>query len=542
MKSRSAHTCPGSTLGTLFLLGCLVLGGCGGGAGPVEESRVLQRGLPSDPETLDAQKARSVQAAEVLRDLGEGLLGYSPTGELVAAAAERWEISDDGLVYRFHLRPTARWSNGDAVVAEHFVLGMQRLVDPATAAFYAQMINAVENAAAIVRGELPPGSLGVTATDAHTLEIRLERPTPYVLALLTHPSTFPAHPASLEAHGDAFARPGRLVSNGPFSLDAWIPGSVVALRRNAQYWNDAATKLDGVNYHVLVQDTTELNRFRAGELHITSTVPPDSFAQIRAEYGSQLRIAPYLGVYYYGFNLAKPPFRDNPALRQALSMAIDREQLALKVTGRGEAPAYSWVPAGVANYEPTLLSFAALSKSEREQLARSLYRQAGYGEDEPLKVEVRYNTSDTNRKIAVAVQAMWQEVLGVETTLVNEEFQVLLANMRDAEITQVFRSSWLGDYNDAHTFLSVLQSGSPTNMPRYSNREFDDLMERAANQTDLDRRRLYLEEAERIMLADHPVIPLYFFVSKHLVSPEVGGWGDNVLDYHYSQHLSLSAP
>ena len=542
MKSRSAHTCPGSTLGTLFLLGCLVLGGCGGGAGPVEESRVLQRGLPSDPETLDAQKARSVQAAEVLRDLGEGLLGYSPSGELVPAAAERWEISDDGLVYRFHLRPTARWSNGDALVAEHFVLGMQRLVVPATAAFYAQMINAVENAAAIVRGELPPGSLGVTATDAHTLEIRLERPTPYVLALLTHPSTFPAHPASLEAHGDAFARPGRLVSNGPFSLDAWIPGSVVALRRNAQYWNDAATKLDGVNYHVLVQDTTELNRFRAGELHITSTVPPDSFAQIRAEYGSQLRIAPYLGVYYYGFNLAKPPFRDNPALRQALSMAIDREQLALKVTGRGEAPAYSWVPAGVANYEPTLLSFAALSKSEREQLARSLYRQAGYGEDEPLKVEVRYNTSDTNRKIAVAVQAMWQEVLGVETTLVNEEFQVLLANMRDAEITQVFRSSWLGDYNDAHTFLSVLQSGSPTNMPRYSNREFDDLMERAANQTDLDRRRLYLEEAERIMLADHPVIPLYFFVSKHLVSPEVGGWGDNVLDYHYSQHLSLSAP
>ena len=542
MKSRSAHTCPGSTLGTLFLLGCLVLGGCGGGAGPVEESRVLQRGLPSDPETLDAQKARSVQAAEVLRDLGEGLLGYSPTGELVAAAAERWEISDDGLVYRFHLRPTARWSNGDALVAEHFVLGMQRLVDPATAAFYAQMINAVENAAAIVRGEKPPETLGVTATDAQTLEIRLERPTPYVLALLTHPSTFPAHPASLEAHGDAFARPGRLVSNGPFSLDAWIPGSVVALRRNAQYWNDAATKLDGVNYHVLVQDTTELNRFRAGELHITSTVPPDSFAQIRAEYGSQLRIAPYLGVYYYGFNLAKPPFRDNPALRQALSMAIDREQLALKVTGRGEAPAYSWVPAGVANYEPTLLSFAALSKSEREQLARSLYRQAGYGEDEPLKVEVRYNTSDTNRKIAVAVQAMWQEVLGVETTLVNEEFQVLLANMRDAEITQVFRSSWLGDYNDAHTFLSVLQSGSPTNMPRYSNREFDDLMERAANQTDLDRRRLYLEEAERIMLADHPVIPLYFFVSKHLVSPEVGGWGDNVLDYHYSQHLSLSAP
>jgi oligopeptide transport system substrate-binding protein len=197
------------------------------------------------------------------------------------------------------------------------------------------------------------------------------------------------------------------------------------------------------------------------------------------------------------------------------------------------------VPPGVANYEPTTFAFAGLSKAERESIARRFYKEAGYGEDKPLRVEVRYNTSDTNKKIAVAIQSMWKEVLGVETVLINEEFQVLLANMRDAEVTEVFRSSWLGDYNDAHTFLSVLQGGSPANMPRYDNEEFDSLMQRAAAQVDLERRRLYLEEAERVMLADHPVIPLYFFVSKHLVSPEVSGWGDNVLDYHYSQHLSL---
>jgi oligopeptide transport system substrate-binding protein len=158
-----------------------------------------------------------------------------------------------------------------------------------------------------------------------------------------------------------------------------------------------------------------------------------------------------------------------------------------------------------------------------------------------LRFEVRYNTSDTNKKIAVAIQSMWREVLGVEAELINEEFQVLLANMRDAEITQVFRSSWMGDYNDAHTFLSVLQAGSAANMPRYANDEFESQMQRAANQVDPLGRRLNLEEAERVMLADHPVIPLYFYVSKHLVRPEVGGWGDNVLDYHYSQHLSLSA-
>jgi ABC-type oligopeptide transport system substrate-binding subunit len=253
-------------------------------------------------------------------------------------------------------------------------------------------------------------------------------------------------------------------------------------------------------------------------------------------------VAPYLAVYYYGFNLNKPPFKDNLPLREALSLAIDREELTAKVTGRGELPAYSWVPPGVNNYAPAKVGFAALDKEEREQLARARYREAGYDEDNPLRVEIRYNTSDLHRKVAIAVQAMWREVLGVEATLINEEFQVLLANMRDAEITQVFRSSWTGDYNDPQTFLGVLKSDSPTNMPRYASDKYDELMARAAAQVDLERRRLYLEEAERVMLSDHPVIPLYVFVSKHLVSPEVGGWGDNVLDYHYSQHLSLSAP
>ncbi len=519
-----------------------VLSGCSCSSQPDAPANTLQRGTPSDPETLDPHRARSVQAAEILRDLGEGLAGYTASGELVPAAAERWEVSDDGLTYTFHLRDGLKWSNGDPLTAQHFVAGMRRLVNPATAAFYAQMLVDLENARGIVSGDIPVSMLGVEAVDDRTLVMRLVQPTPYLVSLLTHPSTFPVHPASLEEHGDGFARPGRFVSNGAYVLDAWVPGSLVALRRNPHYWNDDATAIDAVNYHVLVQNTSELNRYRAGELHVTSTVPPDSFAQVRAEYGDQLRIAPYLGVYYYGYNLARPPFAGNLALREALSMAIDREQLAEKILGRGEKPAYSWVPPGVHNYEPVQMSFASLTRDEREMLARARYKEAGYGPDEPLQVEVRYNTNDTNRRIAVAIQSMWRDVLGVEAALINEEFQVLLANMRDATVTEVFRSSWLGDYNDAHTFLGVLQQGNPANMPRYSNEEYDDLMARAAAQVDPTRRRLYLEEAERVMLADHPVIPLYVFVSKHLVSPAVGGWGDNVLDYHYSQHLSLEAP
>ncbi len=511
-------------------------------SGPdVDAVPTLHRALPAEPESLDPQKARSIQAADVLRDVGEGLVGYTPTGELEPAAAERWIVSEDGREYTFYLREDARWSNGDPVLAEHFAFGLRRLVAPATAAFYATMLADLENAEAIVAGGESPDTLGVEVIDARTLKLRLTRPTPYILSLLTHPSTYPVHPGSVAEHGDAFARPGKLLSNGAYILKSWTPGSNIELVRNPAYRADAETTVDAVTYHVIVQPAAELNRYRAGELHVTSTVPPDSFEAVREQFPDELRVAPTLGVYYYGFNLTRPPFADAPSLRQALSMAIDRDLLAEQIIGRGEAPAYSWVPAGTANYSPPVMSFTDLTQPERNAIARRLYAEAGYGPDNPLTVELRYNTSDTNKRVAVAVQSMWRDVLGVKTTLINEEFQVLIANVRAREITQVFRASWLGDYNDAHTFLSVLLSTASANTPGYASEEYDKLMKRAAEQTDLDRRRLFLEEAERVLLADHAVIPLYFYVSKHLVSPAVEGWGDNVLDYHYSRHLSLNA-
>jgi oligopeptide transport system substrate-binding protein len=514
---------------------------CSGREDPHAGLSVINRALSTEPESLDPQKGRSVQAADVLRDIGEGLVAYSASGDLVAAAAERWEISADGLTYTFHIRPEARWSNGDPVTAGDFVFGLQRLVDPKTAALYAAELANVVNATEIVAGEMPTSELGVTAVDDATLVISLLRPTPYLLSLLTHGSTFPVHRGTVMEHGDGFARAGSLLSNGAYVLVDWQPGSIIELRRNEYYWNDASTAIDVVRHHIVTQEMAELNRYRAGELHTTSTVPPDNFAQVKEEYADQLHITPTLGVYYYGFNLTKPPFKDNPALRQALSMAIDRELLVEKITGRGEAPAYSWVPPGIDNYAPPQLSYAELTQDERNALAQSLYKEAGYSDQNPLRFELRYNTSDTQQRIALAVQAMWRDVLGVEATLVNVEFQVLLDQMRDAEVTEAFRSSWFGDYNDANTFLAIMQSDSPGNMPRYADEEYDELMKSANEQLDLERRRLYLEEAERALLADHAVIPLYFYVSKHLVSPEVRGWEDNILNYHYSQYLSLDA-
>ena len=524
----------------LVLLLCGLLAACGGPASPGREASVLHRGLGSDPDSLDPQRARSTQSGVVLRDIGEGLTSYSPAGELVPGAAESWTVSDDGLTYTFTLRADARWSNGEPVTAAHFAFSLRRLVDPATAAFYAELLGNIVNAKPILAGELPPSRLGVEATDEHTLVIRLERPTPYLLQLLANFTTFPAHPDAVAAHGEQYGRPGMRLSNGAYVLEEWSPNSVLSLRRNPHYWNAEATTIEAVRYHVISLETAQLNRYDAGELCVTDNVPPDAFPRLRRDKPGELRVSGYLGVYFYGFNLTKPPFRDDLRVRQALSMAVDRDFIVATVTGRGELPAYAWVPPGVANFESRQLSYAGMTQAERNAQARRLLQEAGYGPHNPLRIELRYNTSDTEQSIAAAVQAMWRETLGVETTLINEEFKVLLGNIQAADVTQVFRGSWIGDYNDPHTFLSVMESGNPSNMPRYSSAEYDARMRSAGEQPDPLRRQLFYEEAERVLLADHAVIPIYFYVSKHLVCPELRGWQDNVLDYHYSQHLSLA--
>jgi oligopeptide transport system substrate-binding protein len=524
---------------SLVLVVLLGLAGCGGGTPGVGESIILHRGNGEEPESLDVHKSTSTEAGNVQRDLGEGLVGYSPDGELVPAAADHWTLSEDGTVYTFTLRPDARWSNGDPVTAADFVYSYRRLVDPATAALYTQSITEIANARAIIAGDLSADALGVAAPNVHELEITLAQPVPYFLSLLTHPSMFPVHRGSVEQHGDQHARPGNLVSNGAYRLVSWAIGSYIELERNEHYWNDQNTAIDRVRHHVTPEPMVELNRYRAGELQTTRTIPPEMFERMKSTRPDEVRVSPALGVYYYGFNLSKPPFDENARLREALSMAIDRETI-VNLVGRGEAPAYSWVPAGTMNYESQEVDWADLLHEERHRKAQQLYREAGYGPDNPFTTTIRYNTHEVHRQIAVAIQAMWRDVLGVEAELINEEFQVLIANIQQGD-TDVFRLNWNGDYNDAHTFLSTLESINPSNFTGYESVEFDSLMRRAAAQTDATGRRFYLEEAEKQMLRDHPLIPIYFNVNKSMVSPAVRGWGDNVLNYHYSQHLSLAS-
>jgi oligopeptide transport system substrate-binding protein len=527
-----------------------VLAACGGGqssstpaaagkAAVAADPTTLRRGNGPEPDTLDPQRARTDASFNIQRDLFEGLTAVGPDGNAVPAAAQSWTVSDDGLEYTFRLREGLRWSNGDPVLADDFVAGMRRLVDPATASPYAQVFEPVQNASAIVAGKAAPDRLGVTAPDDRTVMVRLANPAPYLLGILSHPSTFPVHRASLAQHGAEYARPGKLVSNGAFVLKDWVVGSHVVAERNPHYWNDAATQVSRVHYLHHSEAGTEFRQYRAGELDVTYVVPPQQFAWIQENLPGELHVSPQLSVYYYGFNLTRPPFQENPGLRRALSMVIDRERLTRSVTGLGEAPAYGWVPRGIANYTPQQFDYAGMPYEARVAEARALYAEAGYSAEKPLVVELRYNSGEVHNRLAVAIAAMWKEALGVQTELYAEEFRALLQTIQARKDTQVFRSSWIGDYNDAYTFAQLLQTGFGINLTGYSNPRYDELLAQATREPDAARRRALLEEAERVMLADHPLLPIYFYVNKHLVKPYVAGWSDNVMNVQYSKDLRL---
>lgn len=499
----------------------------------------MRRGNGGDPDSLDPHRSEGTSSGAILRDLYEGLVGETVNAELRPGGAREWDISSDGLVYTFYLHEDARWSNGDPVVAEDYAFGLRRSVSPATASAYAQLLKPIRNASAVIAGTEPPAALGVEALDRYTLRITLETPTPYLLGMLTHTSAFPVHRPSLEKHGERFTRPGNLVSNGPYVLDEFVAQSHVKLVRNPHYREQDQVAIATVYYFNTEDRNAELKRYRANELDYTFVIPTTQLRWIREHLGDELKTAPYLSVYYYIFNLSKAPFKDRPMLRKALSMAVDRKTLVEKVTGVGEVAAYGFIPPGVAGHQEQAYEWRDWDDQRRLAEARTLYERAGYSRDAPLKTEIRYNTSENHKKIAVAIAAMWKQALGVETTLVNEEWKVFLQTRRNREAWEVFRFSWVGDYNDANTFLEIMHSEHGQNDAAYASEEFDQLLEAAAAETDTHKRQELLRTAEREMIEDYPVMPLYFYVTKHLVKPWVKGYVPNIMNRDQSRYYRI---
>lgn len=500
----------------------------------------LQRGNNAEPETLDVHKSSGVPEADIQRDLFEGLVAEAADGSLVPGVAESWTLSEDGKVYTFRLRKNAKWSNGDPVTAHDFVFSLRRGVDPAVGSSYAFILWPIANAEEITKGKVKEvGRMGVEAVDAHTLKVTLKAPTPYFIGMLTHHQAYPVHRKTLERHGDKWTRPGNMVSNGAYRLTEWVPQSHVRLERNPHYWDAADVSIDSVVFHPTEDKSTELKRFRSGELDITADVPPDQIAWVEKNLAAQFHNTAYLGTYYYALNLTKAPFRDRPGLRNALAMTIDREILTGKVTKGGEIPAYAWVPPGVNRYAGATVPWKGLSKAERLARAKKLYADAGYSKDNPLKVQILYNTSDSHKRIAIAISGMWKKALGVQTELFNQEWKVYLTT-RKAKQFEVLRAGWIGDYNDANTFLELLKGTVGTMNPAgYANSEYDALMRKAESETDLEVRAKLMQKAENILLNDLPIIPIYHYTTQHMVSSRVKGWKDNVMDVHPTRYLSL---
>jgi len=522
----------------LALSACSPADQSAGSSAPAAEN-VLRIGNGAEPQTLDPHRAEGVPESNILRDLFEGLVGEAPDGTLVPGAAQSWTISEDGLVYTFILREDARWSNGDAVTAADFEFGLRRSVDPATLSRYSSILFPIVNAEAVINGELPTTELGVRALDKYTLQIELNSPTAYLLGLLTHSTTYPVHRESVAAGGERFARPGSLVGNGAYQLSEWTVQSHVRLDRNPYYWDATNTQIETVYYYAIENPDAELKRYRADELDITGALPYQQLDWVRENLGDELVISPYLGSYYFGFNLTQPPFRNAEALRTALSMAIDREILTQRVAGAGEIAAYGWVPP-VAGYTGQQPEWASWTQAERNARAQALYAEAGYSAEKPLRVEVLYNTNENHKRMSVAIASMWKQVLGVETSLLNQEWKVFLETRNQKSDTQVFRAGWIADYNDAYSFAQLMHSKNEQNDSGYVSTDYDGLLDKAAVEQDPAVRAGYLEAAERVLLADLPIMPVYFYVSKHLVKPRVQGFIPNIMDHHATRHLSLN--
>jgi oligopeptide transport system substrate-binding protein len=490
------------------------------------QAQVYRRGEPGEPGTLDPQKTQTVVEADIVSDLFEGLLTYDSEGRLVPGVALSWTISDDGLVYTFDLRDEV-WSNGEALTAEDFVYSFRRLLDPATAAPYASLF-------AVIRGG------GVRALGPRRLEIALEKPTPYFLGLLAHQTAVPLHRGSVEAGGPGFTKPGALVSNGAYVLEAYTPGDRLTLVRNPRFHDAASVAVAREDILPLEDRAAAVRRFEAGEIESYADAPADGIAYLQKRFPDELHLSASLGVYYYAFNCRKPPF-DDPRVRRALSMTIDREFLAQTIWGGAMAPAYALTPPGVEGVGAVISDFAALAPIDAETEALKLMRQAGFGPGgKPLNVEIRFNTSETHQTSAIAIADMWRP-LNVTVSFVNADSKTHFAYLRDGGDFDVARAGWLADYPDAQNFLALGRSDNAAlNYSHWSNEEYDSLLAQAEGARGPQARAELLTRAEAILLAQAPLAPLMFPQSKNLVSKRVGGWKPNALDRHLTRYLTLA--
>lgn len=520
------------------------LGGCAKRATPVslgDEHQVLHWGNLDEPNDLDPQIITNSEEANIVISLFEGLTAYDPKDcHPVPGVAERWESSPDARVWTFHLRPTAKWSNGDQVTADDFVYSYRRMLSARLASEYASMVFHLENGEAYYQGKVKDFSkVGAKAVDDHTLVLTLWHPIPYFPSLLCHQAWYPVHRNTIEKfgavdeRGSAWTRPENMVCNGPFVLAEWKPHQVIRITKSPTYWDHANVKLAEADFHPIEEESTEEAAFRSGQLHVTAQVPIEKIATYKRDGQALLREFPQLATYYYRFNVSKPPFND-ARVRRALSLAVDRLEITEHVSKGGQQPAGSLTPPGTGGFYPKTTAETDIPQ------ARRLLAEAGYpgGTGFP-HVELLYNTTEGHRRIAEAIQEMWKKNLGVNVALVNEEGKVWNDSMRRGDY-QIARYAWVGDYLDPSTFMDLMETDNTNNETFWSNPEYDAQIEKAKRSAENETRYECFQRCEQILQEEVPILPIYYYERNMLVRPEVHGWYDNLLDIHPLNRVYLS--
>jgi oligopeptide transport system substrate-binding protein len=500
----------------------------------------LDRGIGSEWSSLDPHVNFDAAAGYIQMDVYEGLTSLDGSGKVIPGAAESWDVSPDGLIYTFHLRDGLKWSNGDPLVAQDFINGMLRTMNPETASekgYYFSSVIQIKGAAGLVDGETTdPATLGVTAPDDRTVVVEMLTPAPHILDIMGAFQVAPLHGPSFAAAGAAvFIDPAQVVSNGAYVIKEVVPQSHVLLAKNPNYWDAANVQIPFVKYHVTEDVNTELKRYQAGEIDITYDIPVNQIEELKATIPDQVQISPSTEVTYYSFNLT----HENMTLdiRRALTLAIDRELLQDKIVKGGAIPSYSYAGGFDPEYDGPQIAEASMTQAEREALAQELYAKAGYGPDNVLKLSVTTTVAEDRIRLAQGIALMWKKVLGVETTVNSMERKAWLDNFYAGD-WDVFGDNLVGDFAGAETFLAYMR---PSAEPGYNwvKPEYDAQMDVAATKPDKASRNIELAKAEKILLDDYIFAPIAVEPVRRLVSPKVHGYMASAAGYNNTQFLTL---
>ncbi|WP_370978654.1 peptide ABC transporter substrate-binding protein [Agaribacterium sp. ZY112] len=497
-----------------------------------------------EPRELDPLLSTGSPEHNIHLALYEGLVTKHPkTLAIEPGVAESWSLSEDGRTYRFKIRDEARWSNGETITASDYVWSWKRSLMPALGSEWGYLKYYLEGAEAYHKGETDDfSSVGVKALDDKTLEITLVAPCHFFLQLLDHYSYFAVHPETILAHGaidqpvSKWTLPENWVGNGPFALSKWVLNDVIETKKNEHYWDAANVKLNGVNFYPISDQQAEVRAFRSGKVHLTysASLAIEKIPYFKKQPGNVLRVDPIYASYYYEFNTQKEPFND-VRVRKAFSLAIDRALLTERVSKAGETPSWSLVPPDPNGYEPKQYFNYDVVK------AKQLLAEAGYPEGDGFPtVELLYNTNDNHRKIALAIQQMLNQNLGLQIELVNQEWKVFLNSRRDLE-HDIARAGWIADYLDPSNFLEILVSDSGQNNTGWENNEYDHIIKQLKFTQDVNERRALFEQANKILATEFPVMPIYIYTDVNIVAPEVKGWYGNVMHYHPYNRVYLEA-